>query len=160
MDMTFRDTPIPADIDAVRRLARGTGFFRPDEVDVAVELVEERLAKGPESGYFFWFVEMAGEVIGYVCYGPIPCTIGSYDLYWIMVDVGRQRCGAGKRLLALAEESAKRMGGRQMFIETAGKAQYKTTRIFYEKSGYDLAAELADFYEPGDAKCVYRKVLR
>ncbi len=159
MDMVFRDTPLTGDVEAVRAMAEGTGFFRPDEVDVAVELVEERLAKGESCGYYFWFAESGGRPVGYVCYGPIPCTIGSYDLYWIVVDKSFQGKGLGLRLAALAEDSARALGGRRLYVETAGKEQYRNTRAFYERAGYFLAAELPDFYDAGDAKIIYRKNL-
>ncbi len=159
MQIRFRDTVQPSDAAAVRRLTESTGFFRPDEVDVAVELVEERLAKGVGSEYFFWIAEAEDGMIGYVCYGPVPCTLGSYDLYWIVVDQRRQRHGLGKQLASMAENSAKQMGGQRIYVETAGKKQYAPSRKFYEKAGYRLAAELPDFYEPGDAKLIYQKNL-
>src|SRR5688572_27065775 len=74
------------DRDAVRRIVEGTGFFRADEVDIAVELVDERLARGAASGYHFVFAELGEVLAGYVCYGPTACTESSYDLYWIAVD--------------------------------------------------------------------------
>ena len=56
----FRTEPKPDDIAAIRRIVASTGFFRPDEIAVAVELVEERLARGLEaSGYHFVFAEDA-----------------------------------------------------------------------------------------------------
>ena len=42
----LRSQVTPSDRDAVRRIVETTGFFRADEVDVAVELVDEALAKG------------------------------------------------------------------------------------------------------------------
>lgn len=159
MDVLFRDLPRPSDVDDIRRLVEGTGFFRPDEVAVAAELVEERLAKGTDSGYYFWFADMDGRPAGYVCFGPTPCTIGSFDLYWIAVDRKRQSRGLGLRLCALAEESARAMSGRGMYVETSGKEQYLPTQRFYEKAGYRKAAELPDFYDVGDAKIIYSKKL-
>ena len=35
-------------------------------------------------------------VVGYACYGPIACTVASYDLYWIAVDPQFQRHGIGQ----------------------------------------------------------------
>ena len=94
----FREEPLPADREAIRRIVESTGFFAPYEVDVAVELVDERLSKGIASGYYFLFAEREGQTIGYACYGPIACTQHSYDLFWIAVDVRRQRSGLGRRL--------------------------------------------------------------
>lgn len=159
MDMRFRDAPRPDDVDAVRRLVSGTGFFRPDETGVAAELVEESLAKGTGSGYHFWFADANGALVGYVCYGPTPCTIGSYDLYWIAVEKKCRGLGLGRRLAGMAEESARRQGGRRIYAETSGKELYRPTRAFYLKAGYGEAARLADFYDLGDDKIIYCKSL-
>lgn len=160
MSITFRDTPLPSDPAAIRALAAGTGFFRPDEVDVAVELVEEHLAKGPDSGYYFHFADInAGVPIGYVCYGPTPCTIGSFDLYWIVVGKDSQGNGLGLHLARMAEQSALGKGGRRMYVETSGKELYKPTQSFYLKAGYREAARLPDFYDVGDDKLVFQKNL-
>ncbi len=159
-DMVFRDEPWPGDVLAVRDLVADTGFFRPDEVGVAAELVEERLAKGAASDYYFFFADRGGSLAGYVCYGPIPCTIGSYDLYWIAVDRREQGKGLGLRLMDMAEKAIRAMGGRGVYVETGGKDLYRPTRAFYERAGYVKAAELPDFYEPGDAKVIYLKDLQ
>lgn len=159
MAITYRDTPLPSDVEAVRRMAGGTGFFRPDEVDVAAELVEERLAKGIDSGYYFWLAGNNDSPVGYVCYGPTPCTIGSFDLYWIVVANDCQGRGLGLALSGMAEESARGMGGRRMYVETSGKELYRPTQRFYEKAGYFRAAVLPDFYDTGDDKLIYQKNL-
>ncbi|MFO7978718.1 MAG: hypothetical protein R6U64_08675, partial [Bacteroidales bacterium] len=86
LNPAFRDTVIASDRDQVRAIALSSGFFRPDEVEVAVELVDEVLEKGEASGYHFIFALIDEQPVGFVCYGAIPCTIGSYDLYWIAVE--------------------------------------------------------------------------
>jgi len=157
--LTFRYEPTLADRSAVRGLVAATGFFRDDEVAVAVELVDERLLKGSASGYHFVFAEVDGTVAGYACYGPIACTVWSYDLFWIAVDPARQRLGLGRRLVEESERLIREAGGRRVYIETSGKEQYLPTRGFYERCGYTLDAELAEFYGPGDPKIVYVKSL-
>ncbi len=157
MNCVFRTSPDPADIEAVRLLAARTGFFRPDEIDVAAELVEERLAKGAASGYYFYFAETDAVLAGYVCYGPTPCTIGSFDLYWIVVDKDFQGQGLGLSLAAMAEESARSMGGRRMYVDTSGRELYRPTQRFYVKAGYVEAARLSDFYDIGDDKIIFQK---
>ena len=84
--VTFRYELCPEDRQRVRQIVESTGFFSAAEVDVAVELVDERLAKGEASGYYFVFAEVDGRTVGYSCYGPIPATATSYELYWIAVD--------------------------------------------------------------------------
>jgi ribosomal protein S18 acetylase RimI-like enzyme len=155
----FRDTVLTTDVTAVRSIVSSSGFFRPDEIDVAVELVEEYLALGVASGYHFVFAEQDNRVIGYACYGPIACTIGSYDLYWIAVDQTLRARGLGRRLLNECEVRIRDMGGRRVYIETSGKTQYAPTRAFYERCGYRPEARLVDFYAPEDDKLIYGRTL-
>ncbi len=159
MSAAFRDTVVPDDPARVRALAEATGFFRPEEVAVAVELVDERLARGEASGYRFLFVDAGGELAGYACYGPIPLTATSYDLYWIAVEPGRQGRGLGRALLAETERRIARAGGGRLYVDTSSRPDYLPTRTFYEHCGYGLAARLDDFYAPGDGKAVYCKAL-
>jgi D-alanine-D-alanine ligase len=153
--ITFRYEATPADRGHVRRIVESTGFFSPAEVGVAVELVDERLAKGPASGYYFVFAEQDGQVIGYSCYGPIAATADSFDLYWIAVDNTRRSQGLGRRLMTESERLIALAGGRGVYVETSNRPQYQPTRSFYERFGYDRAAVLADFYGAGDDKVIY-----
>jgi len=157
--LTFRADVKPSDADAVRQIVAATGRFRPAEVDVAVELVEERLQKGPDSGYEFVIAEQDNSVVGYACFGHITVTVASYDLYWIAVDPRLQSRGVGKLLLQRAEEAIQAAGGRRVFIETSGRPDYWATRAFYETCGYRLESRVADFYAPGDDRVLYGKWL-
>ncbi|MBN1105272.1 MAG: GNAT family N-acetyltransferase, partial [Deltaproteobacteria bacterium] len=58
--LSYRDTPVPPDIKTIREIVSSSGFFSPAEVEIAGELVEERLAKGVSSGYHFIFAEDDG----------------------------------------------------------------------------------------------------
>ena len=53
--IVFREEPETADLERVRRIIEASGFFHSYEVKVAVELVNERLLEGIESGYYFVF---------------------------------------------------------------------------------------------------------
>ncbi len=159
-DVSFRDQARPADGAAVRRILESTGFFYEHETAVAVELVDERLAKGEASGYHFLFAEDAGgNVLGYTCFGPIACTVGSFDLFWIAVHNDCRGQGLGQRLLRETERRTAGMGGRRIYIETSGRDQYEPTRAFYRRCGYVQEAVLAEFYGPGDDKTIYVKAL-
>jgi len=153
--LTFRDQVIAADREAVRAIVTSTGMFRPNEVDVAVELVDERLQKGLASGYEFVFACEGEHVVGYACYGHISVTLHSYDLYWIVVDPTRQGQGLGRHLLRQAERRIVALGGRQVYIETSGQEIYVPTRRFYDRCNYQLIATIPDFYAPSDDKLIY-----
>ena len=115
---------------------------------MAVELVDERLAKGAASDYQFVFAERDGEVVGYACYGPIACTVSSYDLYWVAVDPRVQRQGLGRRLVSEMETLVRQAGGSRVYLDTSSRDQYASTRAFYAAGGYQCAARLVDFYAP------------
>ena len=156
---TFRYDVTPADLPRIRELVQSTNVFSPVEVATAVELAEERLAKGPASGYHFIFAQRDGRVLGYSCYGPIALTVGSYDLYWIAVDKSTQGQGLGRLLMEKTEEVIRAEGGRRIYIETSTRPAYAPTRGFYERCNCPLEVILEDFYAPGDGKAIYVKVL-
>lgn len=150
---------LPADRVPVRALLESTGFFNPEELEVAMELVDDRLAHGEASHYRFLVAELDGAVVGYACWGPIPGTEESADLYWIAVDQAAQGRGVGRALLGAAERWMAASGRVRVYVETAGRPQYAPTRAFYAACGYHIAAELDDFYSPGDAKVLFLRVL-
>jgi len=154
----FRYEVTADDPAQVRLLASATGFFYPDEIETAVELVAERLARGPASGYDFVFCEDGnGRLLGYTCFGPVPCTRSSYDLYWIAVHPEIQKNGLGRALMTEAERIITQSGGTKIYVDTSGRPQYKATRHFYEQCGYVRVVELSDFYGPADGKVIFEK---
>lgn len=157
--VVFRRDPAEADAGRIRSLVEITGFFQTDEIAVAEELVRERVSRGVESGYHFILAEQYGRLAGYACYGPVPCTASSYDMYWIAVHPDFQGRGLGKRLIRDAERLVSEAGGTRIYAETSSRVQYASTRAFYEGCGYAAASVLDDFYAPGDGKVTYVKIL-
>lgn len=158
-ELVYRDYVIDDDLEAVRRIATSSGFFSPREIDVAVELVEDRLRKGAASDYRFLFISGHEGPLAFTCYGPIACTASSYDLYWIAVDQPFRDSGIGRRLLERTEQMIRGEGGRRIYAETSSRPQYEPTRRFYEAHKYRREALLRDFYACGDHKLVYLKIL-
>ena len=155
---TLRYKPKQSDCEKVREILIKTGFFSDEEVTVALELIEEKLSQ-KHSTYNFIFAEDGNKLLGYSCYGHIPLTKESYDLYWIAVNPEFQGYGIGKMLLNNSEKSIKKSGGIHLYVETASRKQYTPTRRFYLSCGYKKAAFFPDFYTPGDGKTVFYKNL-
>ncbi len=158
-NVDLRDKLDSRDPERIHRLASATGFFSAQESELASELATETLTKGEASGYRFLFAERRGRLAGYACYGPIPCTVDAFDLYWIAVHPDDQRGGLGRHLLMAVEARVRKAGGGRIYVETSQRIQYAGTRAFYERCGYRLASVMEDFYAPGDAKATYCKVL-
>ena len=63
------------------------GLFRPDEIPVALEVFDEAVRAGPRGEpYSALGADVDGRLAGWICWGPTPCTLGTYDLYWMAVD--------------------------------------------------------------------------
>jgi D-alanine-D-alanine ligase len=154
-----RTHPRHSDLRALRRLVESTGVFYPEEIEIAMELLEERLRRGARSGYEFIFADRAGELVGYCAWGAVPLTKGSYDLYWIAVAPEAQGLGLGRQLMRLAELAVAKLGGGRVYIETSSRAAYVRTRRFYRAAGYKQAARLPHFYARGDHKVVFYKTI-
>jgi len=157
--VVIRDQVKPADSQAVREILSSSGFFYEEEIAVAQELVQERLAKGLASGYHFVLAESAAQPLGFACFGPIALTQCSYDLFWIAVHQKTRHGGLGSRLLAECERRIAAMGGCRVYIETSSRPLYEPTRAFYLRRGYQLEATLEDFYAPGDGKVIFVKAV-
>ncbi len=158
--ITFRQNIEPADLGAILNIVQGSGFFSSAEVELACELATDRLEHGEQSSYQFLFAENDEQVVGYTCYGLVPATVGSYDLYWIAISEALRGCGLGKILLQKTEAFIMNTGGMQIYAETSSRSQYMPTHRFYENCGYISEAVLKDFYAQGDSKIIYSKVLK
>jgi ribosomal protein S18 acetylase RimI-like enzyme len=147
---------VPEDRIDLLRILEATGVFQDYEIVVADEVLRDSLL--PASGYHSrCCVTEADRPVGYVCWGPTPCTSGTYDLYWIAVHPEYQGHGVGKLLLNHAEEQVRQESARLMIIETSSINDYEATRKFYSQNGYQQYAIIPDFYRQGDHKIIYGK---
>jgi ribosomal protein S18 acetylase RimI-like enzyme len=142
---------IPAMVDA-------TGVFRPDEVDVAVEVFDGAVTQ-PGVDYHGIGAYEDDRLVGFALFGQTPCTVATWDLYWIVVDPSAQRGGVGRRLMSAAEHVIAGHHGTLVVVETSSRDDYEPTRRFYESIGYDRAARIAHYYAPNDDLVVYTKLL-
>lgn len=157
--LTFRTEILHRDVTAIAALAEEAKVFSPEEINLAAELASERLSRGEASGYHFLFAETDGQLAGYTCFGPTPCTRFSYDLYWIIVSKNYARRGVGRRLLARTEATIARQGGQRIYIDTSSRPTYEPARGFYRANGYRLEAMIRCFYAPDDHKMLYLKIM-
>lgn len=144
----------PDDRAPLEAALRACGAFNDEEVVVALEVLDDGLAQGPEGDYPHLVVEQDGRVDGYVCVGRTPMTASTWHLYWICVHPRAQGTGAGRALQAAAEDWVRDHRGERLVLETSGRADYARTRAFYAAAGYAEVGRIVDFYKPGD-DCVF-----
>jgi GNAT superfamily N-acetyltransferase len=149
----------PGDTPTLVELVRGTGVFKPLEVDTLDEVLTDYHAENLAAGHRCATGVVGDRVRGFVYFAPAPMTEGAWHLWWIAVEKTLQARGTGGQLLRYAEDEIRRVGGRVLFIETSSLPHYEPTRRFYLKHDYELAATLRDFYAAGDHMVVFRKVL-
>jgi len=154
MDLILRALQ-PGDRPRIASLLRSAEVFREDEVDVALELVDAVLERPDHPDYRFAVAAAGDEVAGYACWGPTPCTLGTFDLYWIAASPAYQGKGVGRLLLSHAEADMAARGARICVIETSSLPRYSPARDFYLRMGYREEARLTEFYAPGDDKIVF-----
>jgi D-alanine-D-alanine ligase-like ATP-grasp enzyme/GNAT superfamily N-acetyltransferase len=152
----FRDQLRPT--DDIAALCRATGVFADAEITIAEELAADRRTRGDASDYRFLLADGPEGLAGYACFGPTPCTLSAWDLYWIVVHPRAQGRGLGRALVAAVLHAMRQAGGSRLYAETAGKPLYAPTRAFYAAAGFILAAVVADFYAPGDAKQIWLRL--
>ena len=149
----------PSDRAAVMSILAATNSFRPNELLIAREVFDDAIAKGPKGDYQSFVAEEKRNTVGWLCFGPTPCTLGTFDIYWVVVHPRNQKCGIGSFLMQYAESLIKKRSGRMIVIDTSGSPRYLSARRFYRSNGYRRMAGLKNFYAPGDDKIIYDKRL-
>jgi ribosomal protein S18 acetylase RimI-like enzyme len=149
---------ISEDREKLRRMVIETGVFTDEEVHVAMELIDLVLGDQGQKDYqIACAADDHDRPLGYICYGPIPMTVGGFDLYWIVVDSGVQGRKVGSELLSYMEEEARRSKGRMILADTSSIPSYEKAQAFYLKRGFQEVARIADYYWEGNDRITYCK---
>ena len=77
---------VEKDRKKIEKILVDTNNFNDEEIRVAMELIDIYLNDKGQKDYEIFVDEEDNELKGYVCVGPRPLTVGTYDLYWIAVN--------------------------------------------------------------------------
>ena len=149
-----------ADKAELMDILRHTPEFKPNEVAVAEEVIDAYLKDPKGSGYHILVAEGNPGIDGYICYGPTPCTDGTWDFYWEAVRREKRGRGIGTALSRAAEAAVRKHRGRLILIETSSIPSYENTRRFHLNHGYEVIGRIPDFYAPGDDRITLQKRLK
>lgn len=147
---------VKSDFESMLKLLKGIPLFVQDELDVVLELADLYLNDTKNNDYLFFVTEESNkELSSFICFGPTPMTIGTYDLYWIGTKQGFEKKGLAKNLINFMIDYLKQNDGRLIRVETAGKDSYNGTQLFYEKINFNEEARIRDFYANGDDLIIF-----
>jgi ribosomal protein S18 acetylase RimI-like enzyme len=149
-----------ADRAAIADLVVSAGNFNQAEIDCALELVDICLTNKNQTDYNVVVAQDPGSSIyAYACWGPVPMTKGTFDLYWIATHPAARGRGFGRALMDYVEGKVLETNGRLLALETSSKASYAGTVEFYRRLGYAENSRIRDFYDIGDDKIIFVKKL-
>lgn len=153
----------PNDTTALIAIAEAIGF-EPNEIEELSKLLADYFSgdsdddnSNPGDRDHFWITDDDDGAIGVAYCAPERMTNGTWNLLFLAVRPDRQGQGHGAALIRYVEQTLIARGARLLLVETL--ASFDRTRAFYRKCGYEEEAQIRDFYNTGDDKIVYRKVL-
>ena len=134
--------------------------FNQAERDCAMELVDIYLDNKNQKDYWFAVAENSpSKPLAYACWGPVPLTQGTFDLYWIATHPDARSRGFGRALMAYIESNVREQGGRLLVAETSAKESYQKTIEFYQRLKFQEVSRIPDFYDVGDDRLIFTKRL-
>ena len=142
------------DPERIRRLVAATGFFSPEEQQIAIELAERALRQGHRQRLRIHHRGAGCEPRRLrLLHGPIAGTKSSYDLYWIAVHPELQGRGLGRSAHGARRDRDRERRAARACTWTPPHAS-STRRRGRSMSAWATArhALLEDFYAPGDGK--------
>lgn len=149
---------VSKDKERLRRMVIETGVFTGEEVGVAMELIDIVIGNEDQKDYrIICSVDDQDQPLGYICYGPVPMTQGTFDLYWIVIDPEIQGQKIGSELLDYLEKEVRRLKGRMILADTSSIPSYEKAQMFYLRKGFQEAARVADYYWEGNDRITYCK---
>jgi ribosomal protein S18 acetylase RimI-like enzyme len=157
MNLTYRPINYDIDYDNVFNITKSSGYFEETEVELAIRYFNENKEEDEDCEHKFLFAELDGKTIGYVNYGAASHSGQSYYIHWIAIDNEYRNKGFGKMLLSETEDVIRKTGAKKIFVETSSKVEYRSTQLFYQKSGYVIEAVLKKFYSDIDDQLIFSK---
>jgi ribosomal protein S18 acetylase RimI-like enzyme len=144
----------------IEDILRRTKVFSEEEILVALELIDIYLTDKKQKDYDIYSAADENDTaLGYVCIGPTPMTLGTFDLYWIAVNPEVHGKGIGKELVKFIEKLISERKGRLIVVETSSREDYEPTRNFYIRIQYKEISRIKDYYKINDDLVVYGKYL-
>ena len=144
----------PEDLPALKSAIDANKLFPSEMLD---EMISDYFSNEDSNDY--WLTYDDGKPVAIAYCAPEKMTEGTWNLYLIAVHPDYQGAGRGTSMLHHLEQRLADRGERVLLVETSGLASFERTREFYRKCGYEQEARIREFYQAGEDKIVFRKLL-
>lgn len=142
------------DLPALKAVIDANQLFPSNMLD---EMTSDYFNNENSNDYWFTYDNDKPVAIGYCA--PEKMTEGTWNLYLIAVHPDYQGLGYGTSMLNYIEQELAERGERILLVETSGLESFERTRKFYQKCGYTQEAQIREFYQAGEDKIIFRKLL-
>lgn len=142
------------DREEVLRIMRRTGVFRDHEIEFFNMMFGVCRRAGPCELRLFGVRGDGATVMGFVAYGLAPLTDGTMDISWLAVDPDCQGEGVGAALIEHVCDDARRIGARQVVVETSSTERYERARRAYGRMGFEEVSRVPNYYQDGDDRII------
>jgi ribosomal protein S18 acetylase RimI-like enzyme len=144
----------PKDLPALKTVINANQLFPSDMLD---EMISDYF--NDEDSNDLWLTYDDNKPVAIAYYAPEKMAEGTWNLYLIAVHPNYQGKGIGTSMLHHLEQRLADRRERVLLVETSGLASFERTREFYRKCGYEEEARIREFYQAGEDKIVFRKLL-
>ncbi len=153
---------VAGDLARIKTIAVATGMFGVEEAEFFDDMLGGFLDGSIPGSQWRVVDDRSGIAQAAAYYAPEPFSDRMWNVYFIAVDPAVQGQGLGGALMAHVETTLRQRGeseARVVIVETSSTDQYRRTREFYAKIGYDEEARVREFYGPNDHKVMFWKSL-
>ena len=157
MNTIFRIRPVvKQDLDHIRHIV-DEALFPGEMLD---ELIEPFFSDPDSQDLWFTYEdEHNGAPVGVAYCVHERMTNGTWNLLAIAVKKDQRSKGIGQRMMTFIESELVTHGARLLIVDTSGMPEYDRTRAFYKHNGYVEEARIRNFWDVGDDKITYSKVI-
>ncbi|MBU1122148.1 MAG: GNAT family N-acetyltransferase [Candidatus Omnitrophota bacterium] len=141
--------------DRYLEIAGNVGVFTSAEIDVIIEILNVH-EKSDGKEYVVFNYKEADIILGFIIFGRTPLTEFSWDIYWLVVDLGRQGKGIGGKLIRMCQDFILGNGDSAILkVETSTKKEFAHARNLYVKQNFKEAGRIPNFYKENDDLIIY-----
>lgn len=146
---------IPEDMPSLKTVIEANDLFPSNMLD---EMIFDYFNNKNSNDLWLTYEDNQPVAIAYCV--PERMTEGTWNLLLIAVHPDYQGKGYGTSILNYIEQMLSVRGERLLLVETSNLDSFELTQAFYLKCGYEKEAQIREFYQAGEDKIVFRKLLR